>query len=318
MGKKVVITGGTGFVGSNLVRELLNKGHEVYLFVRKDSDLWRLEEIVNHLRIKVIDLNDFDETLKTIQTIRPDWCFHLATYGAYSSQIQIDPTIQTNIRTTINLANSCIKTGIEVFINTGSSSEYGIKDHAPKEFEYIEPNSLYAITKAAATHYCTWISKTQDISIATLRLYSVFGPYEEPNRLIPQVIIKGLKGTLPSLVNPDISRDFVFISDVIDSYFLVANNPRIVKGKIYNVGTGIQTTIREVVKDIKLLLPISSEPQWGTMDNRNWDTDIWVADHSKITDELSWIPKFTFLNGLSLTIEWLRKNNEILEYYWRK
>ncbi len=120
-----------------------------------------------------MDFNDVETIDSTIALIRPDWIFHLAAYGAYSSQTNFHQMTETNLVATANLVNVCIKHGFEAFINTGSSSEYGYKDHAPDEDEYIEPNSSYAVTKAAATHFCQFTAKTNNVNLATVRLYSV-------------------------------------------------------------------------------------------------------------------------------------------------
>jgi dolichol-phosphate mannosyltransferase len=178
-----------------------------------------------------------------------------------------------------------------------------------------QPNSFYAVTKAAATHYCRFIAQSRNTSLTTFRLYSVFGPYEEPTLLIPTLIVKGLKGRLPSLVNPSVSRDYIFIHDVLDAYILTASNPAITAGKIYNIGTGVQTSLREVVDLACRALPIKDKPAWGTMPDRQWDTSIWVGDHTGITKDLGWRTSYSLGDGFKLTVDWLKANESMLNYY---
>jgi len=139
-------------------------------------------------------------------------------------------------------------------------------------------------------------------------LYSVFGPYEEPSRLMPSLIRCGVQGTLPSLVNPATARDYVYIDDVCDAYLLAATQPGPERGAVYNVGSGVQTTLSEVVEVARGVLRITAEPEWGSMQGRIWDTSVWVADNRKIKAELGWQPRFTFREGFEQMVQWSRDN----------
>ncbi|MCX6356677.1 MAG: NAD-dependent epimerase/dehydratase family protein, partial [Candidatus Aureabacteria bacterium] len=195
--KRVMITGATGFVGANLARRMLREKHEVHLLLRKGYQAWRIEGIRPAVSTHEVDLGNPGQLDRTVARIKPDWVFHLAAHGAYSSQTDPREMVQTNIVGTMNLVSACMKTGFDALINTGSSSEYGFKDHAPPETEWLEPNSHYAVTKASATLFCRYTAQRAKLPIITLRLYSVYGPYEEPTRLMPTLIIKGMEGVLP-------------------------------------------------------------------------------------------------------------------------
>ena len=313
--KRVILTGGTGFVGLNLARRLLNDGHELHLLVRPDYTQWRIEPILNDFRLYKVDISDKETVNNIICRVRPDWVFHLAVHGAYSWQTDVRRMVKTNIIGTINLVEACLKTGFDAFVNTGSSSEYGYKDNAPSETEWLEPNSHYALTKAAATQFCRYTAQNQGVHMTTLRLYSVYGPYEEPKRLLPTLILRGLKGELPSLVNPDITRDFVYVDDVVEAYLLAATRNNQELGAIYNVGTGVHTTIRKVVNLAQRVLEIKTNAKWGSMEDRMWDTRIWVSDNRKIQSELNWSPQCTFEQGFCQMIKWFRDNNAIRNFY---
>ncbi len=161
MSKRVILTGGTGFVGANLCRRLLREGHEVHLLVRPGYRPWRIEAVRSDLRLHKIHLSDKETLTREVVEIRPDWIFHLAAYGAYSSQTDLQRMVETNVTGTMNLVEACLATGFEGFVHTGSSSEYGFKNHAPSETELPEPNSHYAVTKASATLFCRTTAQTR-------------------------------------------------------------------------------------------------------------------------------------------------------------
>lgn len=316
--KRVVITGATGFIGGNLSRRLLQEGHDVHLLVRSGYNPWRIANIRNKIKIHEVNFLNKANLDSVISKIRPQWIFHLAAYGAYPEQNDLGHMIQTNLTNTTNLINACLKTGFEVFINTGTSSEYGFKKNVCPETECLEPNSYYAITKASATLFCRYTARNHNVHIPTLRLYSVYGPFEEPTRLIPRLILHGLNGKLPPLVDPDIARDFVYIDDVIEAYILTATTPLEEYGSIYNVGTGFQTTIRKAVEVTIRLMNITDEPKWSSMPNRHWDTNFWVADNRKIKEKLGWQPRHTFEEGFRKTIDWFHNNPKLLIFYQKK
>lgn len=306
--KRVIVTGATGFVGANLARRLVVEGHEVHLLVRPGYAAWRLESIRPHVHLHEAALEDGDVLTQTLARIGPEWIFHLAAYGAYPSQSDYNKMVQTNILGTANLVEASLKRGFESFVNTGSSSEYGYKDFAPSELERLEPNSHYAITKVSSTLFCRHTAQHCGVHMPTLRLYSVYGPYEEPTRLMPTLISRGLKGELPPLAQSTAARDYVYIDDVCEAYLLAALHPGKELGAIYNVGTGIQTTLLDVVSIARRELGISAEPQWGTMPDRVWETSVWIANNRKIQEELGWKPQFTIEGGFRKMVEWFQQD----------
>lgn len=315
--KRVILTGATGFVGANLAEKLIEDGHEVHLLLRDGYKAWRIEHLLPHLHLHTRNLLDREGVAIEIEQIRPDWIFHLAAFGAYSWQDDSTRAINTNYLSTVNLLEACLKTEFEAFINTGSSSEYGLKDHAPAENEYIEPNSYYAATKAAATLFCRYTAQRCKSPIFTLRLYSVYGAFEEPQRLIPTVILKGLNGEFPPLADPEIARDFIFTEDVVRAYLSVAaSSASLPPGEVYNVGTGKQTSIRDVVEVTKEVFDLKIDPVWGSMPNRSWDSTIWIANNSKLC-ATGWKPEFEFKAGFLKTVEWFRQNSSLIDKIYR-
>ena len=315
MSRRALLTGASGFVGANLARRLLNDGHDVHLLLRANHNPWRVAEIRDRVTIHEADLDDLARLEALIGAVRPDWVFHLAAHGAYPDQQDLDQMIATNVQGTANLLRAAERSGVEAFVNSGSSSEYGYKDHAPAEDEWIDPHSNYAATKAAATLLCRFTAQQADIRITTLRLYSAYGPYEEPRRLVPTLVMKGLDGHLPPLVNPKVARDYVHVDDVCEAYVLAAATPVHERGAVFNVGTGVQTTLEDIVGIARRLMAIPEEPNWGSMPERSWDTNVWVSNPSRIKAQLAWSPRHSIDSGLKQTIDWFKSHAGKLEQY---
>ncbi len=313
--KRVLITGGSGFVGANLARELIRQGHTVELLVREGYADWRVRDIANKVTVTTGSLSDLAGLRQLMLRAKPEWIFHLAVYGAYPAQNDWNTMVETNIVGTSNLLQAARETDFEAFINSGSSSEYGYKTAAPSEDDLVEPNSDYAVSKVAATLKCALIGRSENLPVCTLRLYSVYGPYEEPTRLMPALVVNGLKGTLPPLVDPSIARDFIYVDDVVEAYLAAARNATRFPGHVFNVGSGIQTTLGEAVAAARTGFRISEEPAWGSMRSRSWDTSVWVCDNRKIVRELGWEPKTSFAQGMAKLGRWLKFDPTRFEFY---
>ena len=311
--RKALVTGAGGFVGANLVRRLLSDGHTVVATCRPGGTSWRLEEIERNVELLELDVCDGADVRRAIAATRPDWIFHLAAYGADSRETDRERILATNLLGTVGLLTAAVDAGFDAFVNAGSSSEYGLKDHAPTETELPEPNSDYAAAKVAATLYAAHVARSADAPVVTLRLYSAYGPWEDPGRLVPTLAARGLGGELPPLVTPTVARDFVYVDDVCDAFVLGAQRGS--PGAVYNVGTGIQTTIGEIVEIARRELELRAEPRWGSMDERRWDTATWVANAGKIERDLGWRPRVPIAEGFRRTVTWLRDRPELWARY---
>jgi nucleoside-diphosphate-sugar epimerase len=316
--ERAIVTGAAGFIGANLARRLLDEGVQPYLFTAPGSARWRLKEIVDDAPIIEVDLADDEGVAAAVAETKPDQVFHLAAHGGYSWQTDHGAILRANVLGTSNLLEACLAGDFTVFVNTGSSSEYGLKDHAPTEEETIEPNSTYAVAKAAATMLCRLAAVRSGANVCTLRLYSTYGPWEEPRRLVPALAVEGLQGNLPALVDPSIARDFVWVGDVVEAYLLAARTQHVEPGAIYNVGTGTQTTLAEAVETVRDVLDLEAQPEWGSMPPRSWDTSRWVADSRKAHDQLGWRGATSFRHGFAAFTDWLRERPDILSHYERQ
>ena len=139
-------------------------------------------------------------------------------------------------------------------------------------------------------------------------------PWEEPKRLIPQVVSLGLDARLPPFADPATARDYVYVDDVCDAYVLAARSVR-EPGAIFNIGTGVQTTLEQVAELARRVFDIEAQPAWGSMPSRTWDTSCWVADVSRARVELGWTPSTSLEEGLRLTADWLRSHPELENRY---
>ena len=303
-------------MGANLALRLLHGGHRVHLLLRPDCATWRIRSFAADVNTVEADLRDAEGVARTLHEVKPDWIFHLGVYGAYPVQVDLGRMVQTNVQGAVNLVQAALPLGFEALVNAGSSSEYGYQAEAPAESRLTEPNSNYAWSKASATLYWRFSAQSNGAWMPTLRLYSVFGPYEEPSRFLPTLITRGLRGGLPPLADPRVARDYVYVDDVVDAFIRAAErgggpDP----GAVYNVGTGTQSTLADVVAIARRLLPIREEPAWGSMANRSWDTNVWVSDNRRIARDLRWKPRHSLAEGFGRFVEWFEANPGMAEAY---
>ena len=281
--------------------------------VRPGGDDWRLDGLdVERLEL---DLREEGAAASALAGA-PEWLFHLAAHGAYSWQTDARAIVETSLTTTVRLLEAAAAQGLEAFVHTGSSSEYGAKDYAPDEEEALEPNSVYGAAKAAATLYCRSAARERDAHVVTLRLYSVYGPYEEPRRFVPTLLVHALDGTLPPLVAPETARDFVYVDDVCEALVAAAGASTLPRGTILNIGSGRQTTIGDIVAVARRLFALEVEPEWGTYEPRAWDTSSWVANPARARELLGWQARTTLDEGLAATGDWLQAS-PLLERVYR-
>lgn len=311
MGKSkgiVFITGAGGFIGANLTRKLVQLNYSVHILNRKKNLSWRLKEIENQVIIHYGDLTNFKTLQSALKKIQPDYIIHLAAYGAYSFQTEIEKIISVNILGTKNLLEASKNIPYKCFINTGSSSEYGFKDKPMKEDDFCDPVSYYAITKLTATHMCKIFSGDFNKPIVTLRPFSVYGPYEEPARFIPTIMKALILGKAINLTPGNQRRDFIYIDDVLDAYLKALKLGKKIKGKTFNIGFGKEFTNQEVVKKIFEVSGNKTKIKLGSYPKRYWDTEHWQADISYAKKNLKWAPKYNLGRGLKMTHSWFEKN----------
>ncbi len=280
---RALVTGATGFVGANLVRYLIeSKDIESFVTARKTSDFWRLRGTEKGLQgIFYLNLADKRQVYEMVKAIKPHVIFHLSTYGGFPEQLDKQPMVAANLMATVNLVDAALEFGVDQFINTGSSSEYGIKPKPMSEDDVCEPLTFYGVTKLAATNYCAMVGKNQNYRICTLRLFSPYGPYETPTRLYPTIVNALEEGYRPKLSKPDSVRDFIEVEKVAAIYLAILK-ANYAPGEIINVGSGRQQTIRQFYENIRKKFDSDIEPIWGEAAPRAYEPQMWQADVSKL------------------------------------
>jgi nucleoside-diphosphate-sugar epimerase len=309
--KKVFVTGATGFVGSNLVRSFLRQGNEVHVLTRRSSNKWRLDDILKDINECHVDLDDTNGISSVIQAICPDVIVHTAVYGGHAQQKDTKAIFDTNLAGTINLVNACNKIDYELFINTGSSSEYGYKNAPMTESDVCHPGEYYGISKLAATLYCHMMAIKNNKPIITLRLFSPYGYYDDSSRLIPSVILSCLNGRPPALSSSSFVRDFIFIDDVVRAYHSAMKCTQ--NGAIINIGTGREHNVGDVAEAVTRITGNNLKPVYGHTPKRLNEPIMWEADVHNANELLNWAPEYSLEEGLSKTIEWFRENKPLYD-----
>ena len=306
MKKPILITGAAGFIGANLARYFVSKGIRINIIIKKNSNLWRIKDVIDKMNVYYAELNDVNKLRIIIKKIKPKTIFHLSAHGAYSDQNNLNKIKESIFDSTYNLINECKKYKFNIFINTGSSSEYGFKKQKMSESDILVPNSYYSAFKSSATLYSQFESIKSKIQIVTIRPFHIYGPYERPNRLIPVLIKNMLANKKLKLVSPQISRDLIHVDDLIKFYIHISNQKKLI-GEIFNLGSGKKYTIKEIYETLKKITGYKKKNLWNSMKNRSWDQTIWYSDMSYVRRKIKWKSEINLKNGLFKTVEWHKK-----------
>lgn len=302
---KVLLTGASGFLGSAVAKELWRHDYSVSVLLNRGST-WRLnmDGWKQAFDCYEVNLCNEEKLSKIVEKINPDIIYHFAANIASSSADSAEDDFQTNIIGTWNLLRALSCCDYKLFVNAGSSSEYGFKNIPMSEFDILNPNSYHSFSKGTQTNLVQTYGLVEKHPVITLRFFSVYGPYERKNRLIPSVIDACLNKKELKLSSPDVVRDFIYIDDVVN---ICTDVDKLIKhtGQIFNIGTGTQTTIRKVVNIVSRLTNYSPICLWG-QDKRSWDHSRWVSNCEKTIKILGWKYSVDIATGLENTIEWVR------------
>jgi len=299
----ILVLGASGFVGANLLKAILRHRDDAYGTVFH-TPAWRLSDVPlkNVLQADLLVDANLDHLLKTLG---PKTVFNCVAYGAYSFETQSDWIYQTNFNLTAKILARLSGGDLGCYVHAGSSSEYGDKASGPTEDELPEPNSDYAVSKAASANLIRYYGKKKLLPCANLRLYSIYGPLEDSSRFIPALVREGIAGKYPSLVNPEISRDFVYVDDACEAFIDTALNLKPADyGESFNIGSGQKTTIRDAASAAAELFKLKGQPAFESLPGRAWDVSNWFANPQKAKARLGWEAKVSFAQGLKKTADW--------------
>lgn len=300
----ILVTGASGFVGANLFRMIARQRSDVFAVVKREKN-WRLQDVRDH-QVLAADLNDENAVKNLVDGVQPQTVFDCVAYGAYSFEKNASLIYETNFLATTRLAGMLASRPLAAFVHAGSSSEYGFNSAAPLETDACKPNSDYAVSKVAASDYLSYMGKHHQFPCVNLRLYSVYGPLEDTSRLMPNLVKEMLSKRLPPLVDPEISRDFIFIDDVCHAFILAAAkmNPSIF-GESLNIGSGVKTTIGQLVETARTTFGVTATPVYNSMEARAWDLQDWYSNPKKADQLLGWKAKTSLETGLGKIAEWI-------------
>jgi nucleoside-diphosphate-sugar epimerase/glycosyltransferase involved in cell wall biosynthesis len=305
----IFIFGASGFIGANLFERIYKIRKDCFAITHDATIAWRLKVLdLNSENIIHCDITSKGNVREIFQKYNPQTIFNLAAYGAYSKQDDTNLIYETNVIGTQNILEE--SQNIDSYVHAGSSSEYGLNSKEPKEEEALDPNSHYAVSKVSASYLINYFAKFHQVPAVNLRLYSIYGPWEEPDRLIPKLLENVRQGKLPPLVSPDISRDFVYIDDCIEAFLLAALHMRPeIYGQAFNIASGEKTSIRQLVDIAIKEFNVNMEPTWGSMPDRKWDLKEWYGNPSKAKELLHWEAVTPLIQGLKFTTEWQKNRN---------
>lgn len=301
----ILVLGAGGFIGVNLLTMLLRQRSDVYGVSQSPRANWRL--LACHIprrNMLACDINEATLLMPMLEELRPQTIFQLSAYGAYSKQREYRKIYRTNFNAVVDVIETLKSRGFCAFVQAGSNSEYGTNAAGPEEDAELVPNSHYAVSKVAAHYAIKYYGQIEQLPVINLRLYSAYGPWEEPDRLIPQLLSRARNGGFPRLSNPEVSRDFIHVDDICRAFVSAALLADRYKGQAFNIGTGKKTTLRQLTDIASRLCDLKETPSFNTMPDRGWDLCDWYSQPSKAISKLRWQPEITLEEGLRRTLAW--------------
>jgi nucleoside-diphosphate-sugar epimerase len=304
--KRILITGANGFIGSRLVKKLLDSGHEVGIIVRESSDLRRIGTILDRITVFKGDIRNCDDVSEIVAKFTPDAILHLVTYYAVEhTSSEVNVMMETNVMGTINLLESARVNKVKLFVNTSTCAVYEQKDRALSENDPVSPQNLYALTKLHAEEACKFYALNYGVDGISLRLFPPYGPGDHERRLIPYLIHSFSMNQIPQMTTGEQKWDFVFVDDIIDAYIAVISvYPLKEHYEVINIGTGNPWSVKQMVQIIMHMMNKNIGLSWGALPHRK--NEVWFnsADIRKASALLGWKPVTDIHDGIRMTIEY--------------
>lgn len=310
----MIVTGANGFVGSHLVRELTANGASVTAVVRRDADTWRLDELVPRIRVVRADLDQLQPSGVQRQLGRAELVYHLAAAGTNQAEHDPDVMLNANVIGTYQVLEMTRRVGAKRLVCAGTGFEYGVVSNASETSE-LRPISVYAATKAAASLVAHASARRDGLSVVTLRTFSVYGPGQARHFVIPYATVRALAGRPIQLTGATQLRDFLYVDDAVRAY-LRAGDVQQASGETYNIGSGREVTVRDVVAKIVSLSASSSEVVLGARPYSQHELWASSANIEKAERDLGWRPEISLSDGLEQTIAWFSQHRELYDSHY--
>ena len=305
--KKILVTGGSGFIASHLVNKLKELGADVYITTKYNSliDNIRLLHLWDDVNVIELDLRNYD-SLSQLNKIKPEIIFHMAAYNHVGdSFLHISEALNSNAVGTSNLLESY--KDYELFIYMSTSETYGKQESVPfKENMIPFPISPYAVGKYSGELYALMMHHVYKLPITVLKPFNAFGPFQSPRAIIGEIIIKCLKGEDILSTEGFQTREFNYVDNIVDGLIASVNHKECI-GEVINIASGIEIKIKDLILKIHELSNSNSKLKIGALDYR--PTEIWrmCGDATKAKKLLKWTPQIDFEEGLLRSINWYRK-----------
>jgi GDP-mannose 4,6-dehydratase len=306
---RILLTGATGTIGSQLIEELLARDETVYSLERYVSGRYSLDHNGN-VRIVYGDLRDFSSIRRIIEEVQPEVVIHLAATTAVSySYDHPHEVIETNLVGTVNLAEACLKLvpHLKQFAFASTSETYGNGPVPKTEETEQNPNSPYSVSKHAAEKYLLYMKDAYKFPITILRPFNTYGRKDNKHFVVERIITGMLSGSKVRLGDPDIVRDFLYIDDHVEAYIACIDNPKAI-GRTFNFCTGKSISIKKLAERVAKLTNFKGQLLWHQTPSRPLDIKELVGSYNKAEQELGWTPKVDLETGLRLTVDqWKQK-----------
>jgi nucleoside-diphosphate-sugar epimerase len=303
--ERVLVTGGSGFIGACLVRELIAAGRDVHLMLRPESQTWRLTDVEGGYTRHDADLRDAEAVRSAVRASRPDVIYHLAATGTFHFQCDRAAILTVNVLGTMNLLEALESQDYRALIYTGSSSEYGHKDRPMRADDRLDPRSEYAIGKVASALLCQ-AAAYRGRPNTVVRVFSAYGPWEDPKRIASYVMGCCVRGEAPRVTSGLQPRDFVYVEDVTALLRTAADEPK-VHGRILLAGTGQRQTVRDMVETVVAVCG-GKPAEYGAEPPRSDEPAVWQADIEETTALTGWRPRYDLRAGVEQMWAWFRAN----------
>ena len=314
-GKRVLVTGAGGFIGSHLVERLVELGARTRGLVhyRAEGTWGWLDHSPCKKDIEVVagDLMDRDSVLRAVKD--RDLVFHLGALIAipYSYEAPLS-FVRANVEGTLNVLHAARQCGIERVIHTSTSEVYGTAREIPiGEHHPLQAQSPYAASKIAADKMAEAFHLSFAVPVVTVRPFNTFGPRQSARAVIPTIIVQGLAHRRVRLGNVEPSRDLNYVSNTVDGFVQAAATDEVL-GRVVNLGSGSEIKIRHLVELIGRLLgqPVEIETDEQRIRPGGSEVERLLADNGLAKKLLNWTPAVSLEDGLRLTIEWIKKHQE--------
>ena len=304
---RCLVTGATGFIGSHLARWLLRQGQSIAVLIRPGSDMWRIRDVLPATTVIHSDLWRVAEIADQIHAFRPEVIFHLAWQGGNSSKFQNDPAqVFSNVLGSLTLVRLAKDAGVQRWIGFGTSAEYGRYDTPVSENQIPTPTTMYGRAKYSTCLLTEKLCEQYGIAFVWIRPFWLYGPYDDPGRMIPYVIAAFLRGEEPALTWGEQQWDYLYVTDVAEAIWKAIVTPK-AQG-VFNLGSGEAHTVRSIVEKIRDLIDPELLLGFGDVPYRPDQVMHLQADISRLKQATGWSPQVSLDQGLSSTVAWFKEN----------